>query len=173
MIHRCRLHISVGFLLAAMLLFAGISGAAAQEKKLKTKDVPASVMSTFKKDFPKAKIQGASTEKEKGTVFYEIESMDGKTRRDLRYSADGKMVEMEETVPASALPEGVMTALHEGYPKSVIERAERVMRDSVVTYELLIKVGGKKKEVAYDAAGGIVDNKEGKEEKDDDEDEDD
>src|ERR1700682_3388815 len=70
--------------------------AAAQEKKITAKQVPAAVSAAFKTAYPKATIRGYAQEKENGKVFYEIESLDGKTKRDILYNADGTVAEMEE-----------------------------------------------------------------------------
>jgi len=48
--------------------------AAAQEKKITAKQVPAAVITAFKASYPNATIRGYAQEKENGKVFYEIES---------------------------------------------------------------------------------------------------
>jgi hypothetical protein len=160
-----------------VMIFSGILAVQAQEKKKKfsKKDVPAAVLSAFEKTYPKAKITGADKENEKGTTYYEIESTDGTMKRDLLYTADGKVYEIEETITAAALPGEIKTALDKEYAKAKIVKAEKVMRGSTVEYELLIKNGKITKEITFDSTGKILkgDNSKGGKEDDDEDDDDD
>ncbi len=163
-------------LLAAVMLLASLSAAQGQEKKKKfTKsDVPAAVISSFEKAYPKATIKGASKEEEKGTTYYEIESVDGKTKRDLLYTADGKVNEIEESLDAAALPAEIKNTLNKEYPKGKVVKAEKVTHDSTVGYELHVKIGKATKEIVFDSNGKIVKgDKNGKEKEEDEEEEDD
>ncbi len=145
-------------ILTTVLVVAGTPNVFSQEveKKIKSKDLPALVMSAFQKAYPKAKITGTSEEREHGVTYYEIESVDGKTRRNLLYMADGKVVEIEETIPMSALPPEVKNSLDKEFPKAKIEKAEKVTRDSVVTYEIKVKLRKTKKEVVLDDTGKVL-----------------
>ena len=126
----------------------------AQEKKISEKDVPAAVLNSFHKAYPKAEIKGLSTEKEHGKKYFEIESMDGMVRRDLLFTPAGKIAEIEETIPASELPEGAMQSIEKKIPGAKVDRAEKVTSGSKVTYEL--SVTGK------NGKYGVVLNKDGK-----------
>jgi uncharacterized membrane protein YkoI len=170
--------------LTLVLLLMGIpalivqSLASAQEKKLDPKELPAPVLSAFKAAYPAAKITGASSEKENGKTTYEIESTDGKTKRDLAYTADGKVMEIEETIEMAAVPAEVKGALDKACPKGKVEKAEKVTEGKVVKYEFQVTEGKKKIEVAFDPAGKILKpraenekgEKEGEEKDDDDKD---
>jgi hypothetical protein len=84
--------------LIMMLMFItifAISSLFAQEKRIKEKDLPVAVTKAFHTEYPAAKIIGTSTEVEKGVTYFEIESMDGKVRRDLLYTKEGKRSEIE------------------------------------------------------------------------------
>jgi len=143
-------------MLVGVFVIGFIGTSSAQEKKIKPKNLPAAVKSAFKNEYPNAKIIGASTEKEKGRRYYEIESKDGTVGRDLLYTADGKVTEIEETIPASALPSEVMNSLSKEYPKATIQKAEKLTKGSELTYELKVKIGKKTKEIVFDPAGKIV-----------------
>lgn len=163
-------------ILAVLMLLTGLSVAQAQEKKKKftKKDVPAAVVASFEKTYPKAKINAVSKEEEKGTTYYEIESVDGKTKRDLLYTADGKVYEIEESLDAAALPAEIKNTLTKEYPKAKIVKAEKVTHESTVGYELHLKVGKETKEIVFDSSGNIVKgDKNGKEKEEDEEDDDD
>ena len=119
---------------------------------------------------------GVGQEKENGTTYYEIESVDGKTKRDLLYTVDGKLAEIEEAISMKDLPPEVKGAFDKEFPKAKVEKAEKTIRDQDVTYELHVKVGKIKKEVVIDSTGKILKgksetkNKGEKEDSDDDDD---
>jgi hypothetical protein len=93
-------------LLSALLLTMTL-GAQDQEKKLTKKELPSAVLSAFQKSYPKASIKGIAEEKKEGKTYYEIESLDGKTSRDLLYLADGSVAEIEESMATADLPGAV------------------------------------------------------------------
>src|SRR5438128_6987310 len=105
-------------LIAIASLFLSLP-AAAQEKKLTAKDVPAAVIAAFKSAYPNATIRGYAREKENGKVFYEIESKENNMTRDVLYNPDGTVAEIEESVAANDLPAAAQQAIHEKYPKAV------------------------------------------------------
>jgi hypothetical protein len=143
----------------------------AGEKKIAKKNLPAPVMAAFQKAYPKATIKGASTEAEEGKTYYEIESLDGKVKRDLLYLADGTVAEIEETVAPADLPPPVKAAVTDKYPKGKISKAEMVTRGAVVAYDVVVKSGKTTVEMSIDPAGKVLKEKkaavkkEGKEEK--------
>ena len=158
-----RIAVPVSFVICATVLCAGAG--LAGEKKITPKELPAEVLSAFSKAYPKAKIKGLSREEENGKTYYEIESLDGKTARDISYLADGTVAETEETVATGALPAEVKAAVNKEYPKGKIIKAEKVTRESVVEYEFQITVGKEKHELVVDPSGKVVKHeKEGKEE---------
>jgi hypothetical protein len=68
----------------------------AQEKKANKKTpTPAAVLSAFKKAYPDAVIMSTDKELTGGKTYYEVESVDGSTRRDLLYLPDGTVYEKE------------------------------------------------------------------------------
>ncbi len=141
------------FVAAAFILTANIN-LFAQDKKITEKEVPAAVLDSFHKTYPKAEIKGLSTETEKGKKYFEVESVDGTVKRDLLFTPAGKIAEIEETIPSSDLPKGSVQSIEKKIPGAKIESAEKVTSGSKVTYEL--SVTGKKGKF------GVVLNKEGK-----------
>lgn len=90
----------------------------------------------FEAVYPKATITNVSTEKEDGEIRYEVESVDGAMARDLIYRADGTVVEMEEGLAETDLPQPVRDAVAAKYPKGRILKAERLAHGTTVSYEL-------------------------------------
>lgn len=124
------------------------------ETQIARKDVPAAVMSAFEKAYPNATIKGYSKEMEKGKTIYEVESMEGKTHRDVTYYADGKLLMVEGSVEMKDVPPAVQRALEKKFPKAKVDLAEKVMAAGSVGYEFHVTTAaGKKAEVKFDALG--------------------
>lgn len=126
------------------------------EKKISRKQIPAAVLKTFESAYPNAKIKGQSVETEKGVKYYEIESTEGTMNRDLLYTADGKVTEIEESMDLKALPADMKSALEKKYPKGKILKVEKVTLDTAVAYEAHVKVGKKTVEVKFNGAMKVI-----------------
>jgi Putative beta-lactamase-inhibitor-like, PepSY-like len=133
--------------------------AAAQESKVKEKDVPPAVIAAFKAAYPNATIKGYAKEKENGKLFYEIESKDGAAARDILYNPDGTVAEVEETIAASDLPAAAQEALQSKYPKAVVTKAEKTTQGDKVEYEVIAKRGKQRISLTFDASGKLLKHK--------------
>jgi len=133
--------------------------AAAQEKKITAKDVPAAVISAFKTAYPNATIRGYAREKENGKVFYEIESREGTTTRDVLYNPDGTVAEIEESIAATDLPAEVQQALKEKFPRAVITKVEKTTAGDKVSYEIVARQGKKRVTIEFDSSGKVLTKK--------------
>ena len=144
------------FATAFALLLVSSTNIFAQEKKISEKEVPATVMSTFHKAYPKAVIKGTNTETERGKKYFEIESMEGSKHIDLLITAAGKIAEVEESIPVDQLPSPVMKTLEAKFKGLKIETAEKVTHGAVSNYELVIESKAGKHEVKLNAAGKLL-----------------
>jgi hypothetical protein len=147
--------LSTVFLLLLPCLLPAPS-AHAQEKKIGKKDLPPAVLAAFEKAYPHAKVRGTSTEVEKGTTYFEIESLDGTQARDILYLADGTVAEIEEVVGAGELPAPVKTAVGEEFAKAKIVKAERTTKGTEISYEVHVSLGGKKGSIVVDPSGKVL-----------------
>jgi len=129
--------------------------AAAQEKKITANQVPAAVIAAFKNSYPNATIRGYAQEKENGKVFYEIESREGTTQRDVLYNADGTVAEVEESIPATDLPADAQQAIKQKYPRAVIILAEKTTAGDTVGYEVSLRNGKQRIGMEFDSSGKI------------------
>lgn len=127
--------------------------ALAQDVKLKKTQVPRAVIAAFKSAYPQATIRGFGREKENGKVYYEVESVEGQTTRDVLYNPDGTVAEIEESVPSSDLPTDAQEALRAKYPGAVVTKVEKITRGAVTEYEAHAKVGKKRVSMEFDASG--------------------
>lgn len=143
-------------LLATLILGVSANANAEGEKKFTKKDLPVAVTSAFEKAYPKATIKGVSKEKENNTTYYEIESIDGTTKRNILYAGDGMIAEIEESIEAKDLPDAVAKTLQSDYRKYTIEKSEKVMHGSDTKYEFVVKKGKNRREIVLDGSGKVV-----------------
>ena len=146
-------------LFAALLVLAAAvapSRLPAQEKKISRKDVPPAVLAAFEKAYPHAKIRGTSTEVESGKTYFELESVDGTQSRDVLYLADGTVAEVEEAVPAGALPGAVTSAVGKEFAKAKITKAEKSIRGTDISYEVHVSLGSKRGSIVLDPSGKVL-----------------
>ncbi len=101
--------------------------------------LPAAVDAAFKKAYPNATIKNASSEKENGKLQWEVESMDGATRRDLIYLPDGTLVLFEEVITAADVPAPVLAALKARYPTATVTTYEKITTGTKISYEMALK----------------------------------
>lgn len=144
--------VALALVLAATPVWARQKAQAAVDLKI----LPPAVLNAFKTAYPQAVIRGASKETEKGVTYYEIESVDGKMNRDLLYTADGKAVEIEETIPPEDLPAAIQQALAGKFPGYQVLKAEAMTKNGQKLFELRIQVKDKKKSVTIDPSGKIL-----------------
>jgi hypothetical protein len=127
-----------------------------QEQTIKKKDVPQPVISSFEKAYPHARAKGFSKETEEGKVIYEIESVEGTTKRDVTFDAEGNIVSVEEAINRHDLPEAVNATLQKEYPKGKLLICERVTEGNATLYEVLLKTGKEKFEIVLSPDGKIT-----------------
>lgn len=128
-----------------------------QETQVQKKDVPEPVLAAFAKAYPKATIKGYAKEMEKGQTMYEVESVEGKTHRDVSFAPDGKLLVVEESMELKDVPAAVQQALEKKYPKAKVNLVEKVTEGTSIGYEFKVTTAeGKKAEVKFDARGKEV-----------------
>ena len=147
------------FVLILTLLFGVSSISICQEKKIPRKQVPASVIKAFKSTYPNAKIKGTNKEIKDGVTYFEIESKDGKVSRDILYTHEGTVSEIEEIISADQLPQPVTDVLTKSYLNKKVVSVEKNIQGSETTYEVILQNGKKKQEVIFSPVGNILNNK--------------
>jgi hypothetical protein len=133
-----------------------VNEASAQEKRIPKKGVPQAVISAFEKVYPKATMKGFAREVEGGKTYYEVESVDGNTTRDLLYSADGTVYEIEEGIAAGDLPAPVKSAVTKKYPDGKILKAEKTTHGTAIQYEIKVLGGKSRVGMTVDPAGKVI-----------------
>lgn len=140
-----------GWMMAASLVCLAAHPVSA--KKIRKSEVPAAVTTALKNLYPKAKVSRYLLEEREGRVVFEIETKDGDLGRDLVFSEAGEVLEKEEGMSAQDLPEAVKAALRSKYPQAVVASAERITKGGSVSYEVSLRIGKKKREMAFDGNG--------------------
>ncbi len=141
----------------------GWSGArAGDEAKL-----PDAVKAAIEKAFPGAKL-GDSERETLRVVVYEVDVKSGESALTLKVGRDGTILEVEGVVTQADLPAPVaqaLTSAASGATIGKIERAEERARlqlvalpTPAVSYEAKITKDGKRRELAFDAAGKALDD---------------
>jgi hypothetical protein len=141
-------------IIASLILVSAIGYS--QETKITKKQVPQPAMTAFKSAYPKAKIIGTNKEIENGTTYYEIESKDGKTKRNVLYTSDGSLYVTEEVIGIKDLPTVVRSSFKSNYSKAKIKVIEKIMKGSDITYEIQYRSGKQRKEAVFSADGKEV-----------------
>lgn len=137
----------------------------AQGKKIAIQDLPAAVSAAFQASYPSAEMKSAATQVVDGVTYYGIESRDGKAKRALLYTKEGKVFEIEEPLAAVALPAAVKQSLAKAHPKGMIKTVTRTTRGKAVTYDAKVRGAGKVLQIRLDEKGSVLSTKEIKKKK--------
>ncbi len=134
------------------VVVAGSVVAWADEEKVPLDKLPRAVAEAVKKRFPKLKFTGASKEKDKEKVVYEVSlKKDGKNI-DVTVTEAGAITLIEQELAFKDLPKAVAKTFKEKYPKAkyqIIESVTKVEagKEKLAYYEATLVAGGKTWEV--------------------------
>ncbi len=171
--HTCKSAAVPLFVVLSLIVGSG-SDSRAQEVRIKPKDLPRAVVRAFHKAYPGAKITGATREIENRVTVYELESLDGSITRDVVFTADGRLSEVEEAMPYDALPDIVRASFLKAYPDAGVKKVERLSHGGSLRFEITVTMHGSQKEIVIDSSGTIVKGpppeQNGRENEDDDDD---
>lgn len=127
---------------------------------IKESDVPAAVVSAFKKQYPNVK--EVEWEKEGNNYEAEIElvqvPMDGKGKKrevekSLEYTATGELVKTEEQIEIKALPAAINEYVNKNYPGKKIKEASKITEaNGTIKYEAEVE----KQDLIFDANGAFL-----------------
>jgi hypothetical protein len=101
--------------------------------------VPPAVLAAFDKTYSSAKVLEWEKEIHSGKIYYEAETVDGKTSRNILYTPEGVVAQIEEKITTKDLPAAVTDAVKKQYPSATIRSASKVTHDGVSEYKLDLK----------------------------------
>jgi hypothetical protein len=131
-----------------VIALATISGAQAQERKIKRAQLPPAVEKTVTEQSQGATIKGFSTEIENGRRVYEAEMTINGHTRDILIDAKGNVIEVEEQVTMDSLSQPVKDGLTRAAGRGTISKIESLTRNgALVAYEAVVKHGAKHSEI--------------------------
>ena len=143
------------------------------EDDLTLDQVPQPAREALMKLAGKAKIIKAERDMEHGVPVYEAEWVAGGSKREAVVTADGALLEIEETIPAEQLPAAVRAVVAKHFPGHEQVTVEKKM---IIVYEIEAKVDGYEKELLVFPTGRVheePDDHHDDDDEDDDEHEDD
>ena len=114
---------------------------------------PTAVTDAITKAFPKSKVASCKAEKEHGHDQFEVRvTRSDATKAEVDVAPDGTILEIEEKIALTELPDAVKKAFSTKYPKAKLERAEKQTAGKDISYE--VAFGGK--EATFKADGTFV-----------------
>ena len=117
-------------------------------QKLKESEVPATVKTSFSKQYP-----GITAKWEKEAGKYEAGFKAGEVNTSVLYDLNGTMVEIETEINVQSLPATVTTYIKENYKgKNIKEAAKITKADGSVNYEA--EINGR--DLIFDATGKFL-----------------
>jgi uncharacterized membrane protein YkoI len=117
-----------------------------------------------------AEITEAEQEKEDGVLVYEAEWVLKGAKHEAAVTADGALIEIEETIPPEAAPAAVRAAIAKHFGPNAKVVIEKKM---VVVYEVEARVDGKERELLVFPTGRVHEEDDDDDHDDDDDDDDD
>ena len=125
-----------------------------EEKKIQRSDLPPAVEKALQGQLEGATVKGFSREKEDGKVVYEAELMVQGHSKDIQFSGDGQVQEVEEEVVFETLPAEVKAGLTIRSKGGKIAKVESLTKqDKLVAYEAVVERNGKKSEIQVGPKG--------------------
>ena len=133
------------------------SGRAPQaETRITVRDLPPAVREAFRDAYPEAEVTAVTRENRDGKFLYHVQSIEGQTRRDLVYSADGDLVESQESLPPEEIPEAVRETMEDQCPNGALLLVRETQRGSEVTYFLRMACGEYRVNLVIDSSGQLL-----------------
>jgi hypothetical protein len=155
--------LAIIFIAAPYVANAADKKESGKEQKLSKNDLPAAVLAAFQKQYPNGKIKEVGKEIEDSTTYYEVESVNGSAKRNIIYSLDGNVNEIEEAILTKQLPDSAQQIIKNDYPAGKIERAEKVTKGDKITYEVMVETKKDKTEsnfeLIFGSGGNLIDTK--------------
>ncbi len=132
-----------------VLLALVVAGeATAQEKRLKKSELPSAVQKTVAEVSHGARIRGYSSEVEGGQLQYEVAMTVNGCARDVSIAPDGRVLEVEDEIALSALPDAVRGALEKQAAGGTITKVESLTKHgAIVAYEAHVRTDTKRTEI--------------------------
>lgn len=133
--------------MCAVLTIATITLSCAQEKK-----VPENIVKAFEKEHPNTKVFW-DAEKDGFEAEFELNGKDASEN----YDFNGNKIASEIEVKKSEMPQAIFQYISEKYPKNKIKETAKITdANQMVTYEVELKIDGKKQDLLFSSTGEFI-----------------
>jgi len=127
------------------LIAFGIKSYTARDSSLIAKgDVPRSILTTFKNDYPGAVVHQYQQDIKDGVQVYEIAFAHANKEMEVRYSRNGQLLRTEELISIDSLPGNVRMAVSRIFDDAPIRKAARVVKDNQLYYDVKLSSSNSK-----------------------------
>jgi len=130
--------------IASVVLAGGCAGSLA--------DLPGPAAAALQRHAGGAELGGVEKETDHGVALYEGAWKTGDVHHEAKVTADGDLVELEETVAPSEVPAKVRDAAARTFGGGAL----RYTRKTLIRYEVEARVDGKEREVLYTPTGRVT-----------------
>jgi hypothetical protein len=126
------------------------------EQEIELKDVPALVTEAALKAVAGFKAEDATKGLEGDVAFFALEGKADGKKIAVKLAADGKVLEIEQSVNVKDVPEAVQAAAANAVKGIAIKKAVKVTEGTVIVYELTGKAGDKSCDLKVSAEGKVL-----------------
>ena len=134
----------------------GSKGSQSAPKKVAVEELSQPVTDAINAAFPSGTIEEVTLEDENGTEIYEATVSANEVTYAVKVTLEGKLIEIEQEIQATELPEVVVGAVNDLYPGSSIEEIEKITRGENVIFEIELVSGGKEFDIELYGNGTVV-----------------
>lgn len=127
--------------------------AAQGHDKIDVNNLPVQVRDAVKSAYPNADIKEAVRVNEGSSEVYRVKISDNNVDRFLLYNPSGNLIETSVNVDKDQLPPAIRTSLERDYPNLDIEKVDKVSKDGVTTWQVIIEQKDQHLLVTFDESG--------------------
>lgn len=146
---------AVAVFTASSLAFTA-AHAGEKDETVSMDSVPAPVAAAIKAEAGEGKVAKIEKSNEDGETTYEATIKKSGKSREVSFSPAGKMVGEEAVVSEAEIPEAVKATIEKTSPGTPLTKVERVQEKGETSYEVVVQMKGKKKEIEISEKGKLM-----------------
>ncbi len=142
--------------LACVAALIPLAANAEDEETIPFSKLPKAVQKAVKKACPGGKARKCEREREHGRTQYEVKLVADGREVEIEFDASGKVLEREEDIAVSQLPEGIARRAKSLVPGGKMEDACCKTKQGKTLYEVEIQQGRTRLELKLDSTGKVL-----------------
>jgi hypothetical protein len=119
-------------------------------------ELPAQIRTEVETNYPDADIEEVVRVGEGNAQVFRIKIEDDQAERFLMYNPSGNLIEINESIDEEELPQAIKATLDREYPDVDIEEVDKVVKDGVTTWEVIVDHQDRKMLVTLDNNGAVL-----------------